>query len=67
MARQQLSSSEGETRIQQHQEPARTPHLILALPLKEISPRTELKGGVGMSWFGGLSSLKLRCNSLRWP
>lgn len=52
MARQQLSSSEGETRIQQHQEPARTPHLILALPLKEISPRTELKGGVGMSWFG---------------
>lgn len=46
---QQLSSSEGETRIQQHQEPGRMSHLILALLLKEISPRTELKRGVGMS------------------
>lgn len=51
---QQLCSSQGETRIQQHQDPARRPHLILALLPQEISPRTELKRGVRMRWLGAV-------------
>lgn len=45
---QQLSSSEGETRIQQRHDPSRRPHLVLALLLQERLPKDrEIKGAWG--------------------
>lgn len=41
-------SSKGENRIQQHHDPSRRPHLVLALLL----PKGRDKGGLGMSWLG---------------
>lgn len=51
---QQLSSSEGETRIQQRHDPSRRPHLVLALLLQERLPKDRDKGGLGMSWLGAV-------------
>lgn len=43
-----------ETGIQQHQDPGPArPRLVLALLLQEIYAWTELRGGLGMSWFRG--------------
>lgn len=50
---QQLSSSEGETRIQQRHDPSRRPHLVLALLLQEKAAQGQTdKGDLGMSLLG---------------